>query len=87
MGIITDIVAQTDLKALEPEIKLLNAQLKKLNQSFTWQQTLLRALLTGFGTTIGATVLVALIVWITQGLTGLPLFGSFFTFLSSHIAK
>lgn len=64
-----------------PEQELLAKELRKLNRSFGLYRSLVRGIVTGFGTAIGAGLLVALVAIIFQNLTGLPIIGQLFAFI------
>ncbi len=50
-------------------------------------QSLVRGVFTGLGTVIGATVVVALVVWIMHILGGVPVIGEFLNATGSQIRK
>ena len=70
---------------LETEGEILAKELRKLNKSFSLHRSFIRGIVTGFGTAVGAGLLVALIAVIFQALTGLPIFGPFFEFLAGGL--
>ncbi|HSX24851.1 MAG TPA: DUF5665 domain-containing protein [Candidatus Andersenbacteria bacterium] len=74
-----------DQKQDMPEIQAATEQLKKLNQSLRWHNTFIRGIFSGFGTAIGAGLLVALAAVIIGKLTGLPVLGQLFSFLAGHL--
>jgi Domain of unknown function (DUF5665) len=67
------------------ESELLRSELRKLNKNFTWYMSFMRGVATGFGTAVGASILVALIAIIFQHLTGLPILGGLFAFLLGNL--
>lgn len=67
------------------DIEKLTLEIRKLNQNFSWHMSLIRGITGGFGTAIGASVLVAFIVILFQQLTELPILGDLFAFLLGNL--
>lgn len=67
------------------EQELLVKELRELNKSFSLYRSLVRGIVTGFGTAIGAGLLVTLVAIIFQNLTGLPIFGQLFAFIADSL--
>lgn len=63
------------------EIQALTHEIKKLNKNFAWYQSLFRGIVTGFGTAVGAGLVVAVFAIIFEQLTGLPILGQLFAFI------
>lgn len=64
MSIIKDIVQETDIERTRAELMTVKEQLIKLNRQYAWWPTLLHGIINGFGTAIGAGLLVALAAFI-----------------------
>ncbi len=71
-------------KALVHEFKLLRKELQIYN---SWSQRLLLAVITGFGTVVGATLLVALIVYILTQLATIEILRPFIENIVSIVEK
>ena len=67
------------------ELDALTNQVRKLNKNMQWHATFVRGIATGFGTAIGAGIIVTIAVVVLNKLTGLPLLGSVFAYLASHL--
>ncbi len=65
--------------------ELLTRELHKLNKSFGLYRSFIRGIVTGFGTAVGAGLLVTLVAIIFQNLTGLPVLGRFFAFIANSL--
>lgn len=68
------------------EIETLTREIKKLNTNFSFRNSFIRGIVSGFGTAIGAGLLVALAAVILGKLTGLPVLGQFITFIAGHLS-
>ena len=69
------------------EIEILTQEIKKLNINFNWRNSFLHGIVNGFGTAIGAGLLVALVALLLGQLTGLPILGQLFKFLAGHLSS
>lgn len=68
------------------EIETLIQEIKKLNTNFNWRSSFIHGIVSGFGTAIGAGLLVALVILLLGQLTGLPILGQLFKFLAGHLS-
>lgn len=68
-----------------PEQELLAKELHKLNKSFGLYRSFVRGIVSGFGTAVGAGLLVALIAVMFEQLTGLPVLGQLFAFIAGTL--
>lgn len=70
---------------IETESEILAKELRKLNKSFGLHRSFIRGIVTGFGTAVGAGLLVTLVALIFQNLTGLPIIGQLFAFFADSL--
>lgn len=69
------------------ELELLTQQIQTLNKNLGWKKSLMRSIVIGFGTAIGASILVTAVALVFGKLTGVPILGQFFTFLVEQLPE
>ncbi|MDO8511717.1 MAG: DUF5665 domain-containing protein [bacterium] len=68
------------------EIENLTQEIKKLSANFNWRSSFIHGIVSGFGTAIGAGLLVALVILLLGQLTNMPILGQLFKFLVGNLS-
>ena len=68
------------------EIEILTQEIKKLSTNINWRRSFIHGIVSGFGTALGAGLLVALVILLLGQLTALPIVGQFFKFLAVQLS-
>lgn len=68
------------------EIEALTKEIKSMNKGMRWHASFFRGIASGFGTAVGAGLVVALVALALQKLHGIPILGQWFNFLAGHLS-
>jgi hypothetical protein len=76
----TDEKLRESVDELDHSVKKLDTDINKLSTVFRFWPTLSRSVISAIGAIIATTILLTILVYILQRLTGVPIFGDEFSF-------